>query len=146
MKKNLISLLAVLSLAVPAAAVACEGDHQAAAPAEPKKVTIAELAKLQEKKAVTAVDANGAEFRTKNGVIPGAILLTSSSSFDTTKELPADKASSLVFYCANTKCSASEAAAKKAAQAGYTNVAILPDGLMGWKAAGQKTAQPKPNS
>ena len=34
--------------------------------------------------------------------------------------------------------------AKKAMEAGYTNVAVMPDGIMGWKKAGQPTS--KPNS
>lgn len=141
MKKTLLSFALAFSLAAPAAALACEGEGHAAA--APKKVTIAELAKA---KTSRAVDANNVDFRAKNGTIPGAILLTSSTQFDANKELGADKSQSLVFYCANTKCSASETAAKRAIEAGYTNVAVLPDGLTGWKQAGQKTAPVKPNS
>lgn len=139
MRRILMSLVVSAAL-VPAAALACEGETQASATI--KKVTVAELAKDNKAK---VVDANNTDFRVKNGTIPGAILLTSSSSYDV-KELPAQKDASLVFYCANTMCSASEAAAKRATEAGYTNVAVLPDGLMGWKKAGQKTAPVKPNS
>ncbi|MBL8953640.1 MAG: rhodanese-like domain-containing protein [Myxococcaceae bacterium] len=139
MKRVLMSL-AVAAAMVPAAALAC-GDEMKA-DTQIKKVTVAEVAKDKKAK---VVDANGSDFRVKNGTVPGAVLLTSSSSYDL-KELPAAKDTSLVFYCANTMCSASEAAAKRAAQAGYTNVAVMPEGLMGWKAAGQKTAPVKPNS
>lgn len=140
MKTTLMSLM-LAAVLVPAAALACEGDDMKAQ-SSIKKVTVAQLSK---DKASKVFDANGPDFRVKNGAIPGAVLLTSSSSYDL-KELPTQKDAALVFYCANTMCSASEAAAKRASAAGYTNVAVLPEGLMGWKAAGQKTAPVKPNS
>jgi rhodanese-related sulfurtransferase len=83
------------------------------------------------------VDANGDETRKKMGVVPGAVLLTSSDSFNVS-ELPADKAKELVFYCANTRCGASHEAAEKALTAGYTNVKVMPDGIAGWVKAGKK--------
>ena len=140
MKTTLLSLM-LSAVLVPAAALACEGDNMNAQ-SSIKKVTVAELAKDKQSK---VFDANGADFRAKNGTIPGAVLLTSSSQY-ALEQLPKQKDAALVFYCANTMCSASEAAAKRASAAGYTNVAVLPEGLMGWKAAGQKTAPVKPNS
>ena len=83
------------------------------------------------------VDANGTETRKKMGVVPGAVLLTDSDSFQLS-ELPADKAKPLVFYCANTRCGASHTAAEKALTAGYTNVKVMPDGIAGWVKAGKK--------
>ncbi len=139
MKRVLMSL-AVAAALVPAAAFACDGEMKAESPI--KKLTVAEVAKDKKAK---VFDANSNEFRAKNGTVPGAVLLTSSSSYDL-KELPAQKDASLVFYCANSMCSASEAAAQRASQAGYTNVSVMPEGLTGWKAAGQKTAPVKPNS
>jgi hypothetical protein len=50
---------------------------------------------------VTILDANDTEFRQKNGVIPGAKLLSSSEQYDINKELPAAKDAPLVFYCSN---------------------------------------------
>jgi rhodanese-related sulfurtransferase len=85
-----------------------------------------------------AVDANGAGTRKKLGVIPGAVLLTDSDTYDL-KELPVDKTRPLVFYCANTNCGASHDAASKAIASGYTNVKVLPDGIAGWVKAGKKT-------
>ena len=85
-----------------------------------------------------AVDANGEATRKKLGVIPGAVLLTDSEAFSTS-ELPKDKSKALVFYCANTHCSASEEAAARALTAGYTNVKVLPEGIAGWVAAGKQT-------
>lgn len=136
-------LAAVVAVTVPTAALACEGMEQHHAALEPKKVTVTEVATLTKAKKVTPVDANGQKTRSEKGVIPGALLLTSSGSYDV-KELPADKASKLVFYCANEKCSASTQAAKKALEAGYTDVAVMPQGISGWKEAGQPTS--KPNS
>lgn len=139
MKRTILSLALAATL-VPAAAFACDGDGPQQA-AMPKKATIAEVASWTKEKKATPVDANGAETRTKQGVIPGAVLLTSSSQYDL-KELPANKDAKLVFYCASQKCSASEAAAKRAIENGYTNVAVLPEGISGWKQAGQPTAKP----
>ncbi len=141
---NFKAIALTVALAAPAA-FACDGSENHAEAAQPKKVTVAELAKMTTAKQATVLDANNNEFRAKNGVIPGAILLTSSSSF-AVSELPANKDAKLVFYCANNMCGASHGAAAKAAQAGYTDVAVLPDGLMGWKSAGQKTQSFKPNS
>ena len=134
----------VLTVALAAPAVfACDGMENHTA--ELKKVTVPELAKLTSAKQAVVLDANSNDFRAKNGVIPGAVLLTSSSEF-AVSELPAKKDAKLVFYCVSSKCNASHGAATKAVEAGYTDVAVLPDGLMGWKSAGQKTAVFKPNS
>jgi rhodanese-related sulfurtransferase len=142
LKTNLKTLALAAAFVIPSAAFACDGEnHQASV--EPKKATIAEVAAWTKEKKVTPVDANGKDTRSSQGVIPGAVLLTSSSQYDV-KELPADKTGKLVFYCANQKCGASHAAAKRALENGYTDVAVLPDGIAGWKQAGQPTA--KPNS
>jgi len=50
----------------------------------------------------TIVDANGADFRTHEGIIPGAVLLSSYKAYDVAKELPPAKNTPLVFYCADT--------------------------------------------
>lgn len=160
-KKLLGAVLVAATLAAPAA-LACEGEKHAdgkpcacdkakqAAKADAKSdfklATIAQVADLQKEKKVTVLDANNADFRKQNGVIPGAVLLTHFQNYDAAKELPAAKDAKLVFYCANTKCTASHAAAKKALEAGYTDVSVLPDGLLGWKKAGQPTASVAPRS
>ncbi|XXF78617.1 rhodanese-like domain-containing protein [Myxococcaceae bacterium GXIMD 01537] len=154
MSQKLFGCILAASLAVPSLALACDehakaqkGDTtaQAAKPAV-QTVTIEQVASLQKEKKATVLDANRAEFREKNGIIPGATLLTSFNSYDIARELPATKAQKLVFYCANTQCKASHAAAERALEAGYTDVAVLPDGLMGWKKAGQPTATVTPRS
>ncbi len=148
-KKLLGAVLAAATLAAPAA-LACEGEeHGHAKQAEKKRVTnlsVAQVASLQKEKKVTVLDANGGDFRQQHGVIPGAVLLTHFNQYDAAKELPAAKDAKLVFYCAHLQCKASHAAAKKALEAGYTDVSVLPDGLLGWKKAGQPTASVAPRS
>ena len=51
-------------------------------------------------KQLTAVDCNGDRTRKKLGVLPGAIVVSDEESF-AASELPADKTTKLVFYCAN---------------------------------------------
>ncbi|MGV3625569.1 MAG: rhodanese-like domain-containing protein [Archangium sp.] len=141
MKRIVLSVAIATSFIVPAAAFACEGEaHQAKA--ELSKVTVDQLVALQKDKKATVIDANDMGTRKKYGVIPGAVLLTSSASFEA-KELPADKASKLVFYCSNDLCTASNAAAKRAIENGYTDVAVLSTGVQGWQSAGQKLVKPQ---
>jgi rhodanese-related sulfurtransferase len=142
MKKLMLSAVLAVSALVPSMVLACGGDSTQAS-AEPAKLDVKQLASLTKEKKAVPVDANGKSTRDSEGIIPGAIMLTSSSQYDV-KELPKDKASKLVFYCANDKCGASHGAAKRAMENGYTNVSVLPEGIKGWKAAGQATA--KPNS
>jgi rhodanese-related sulfurtransferase len=86
-------------------------------------------------------DANGPETRAASGIIPTAVLLPSASEYDVAL-LPKDKASAVVFYCANEKCTASHTAAKRAVTAGHTNVAVLGAGIKGWVDAGKSVAKP----
>jgi rhodanese-related sulfurtransferase len=132
-----LAFASLLAVAVPSFTWACDGEDKKASI---QKVTVDQLASLLSSKMVSPVDANGAKTRETWGSIPGAILLTSSSQYDVSKELPADKSQKLVFYCANTRCGAAEGAAKRALEAGYQDVNVLPVGIAGWKEAGQKTA------
>ena len=102
-------------------------------------IQVAELKRLIADKtvALTILDANNESTRNREGLIPGAKKLSSSSGYDVATELPADKASALSFYCANTRCTASHTAAKRAIDAGYSNVTVFSDGIQGWKAAGE---------
>jgi rhodanese-related sulfurtransferase len=86
-------------------------------------------------------DANGAETRQKEGIIPGAKLLSSASAYDVAKEIAAPKTQEVVFYCGGPKCMASHQAASRAVKAGYSNVKVMADGITGWKAAGQPVAK-----
>ena len=51
---------------------------------------------------VTIVDANGAEFRAREGIVPGALRLSNYKTYDADKELPPRKDAKLVFYCADS--------------------------------------------
>ncbi|MFZ9889645.1 MAG: rhodanese-like domain-containing protein [Myxococcota bacterium] len=127
--------------ATPAAANPAKGEFPTLS-VEALAVRMSGSSLMKDPKAVTVVDVNGAQTREKMGVIPGAVLLSSSSSFDM-KVLPADKAASLVFYCSNERCSASKKAAKVASENGYSDVAVLPAGIAGWVDAGFKTTMPQ---
>lgn len=107
-------------------------------PAEGKigKLSVDELAASLDQGNCAVLDANGNKTRRELGKIPSATLLTSFDEYALT-ELPAEKDKQLVFYCSNEECGASHAAAEKALLAGYTNVNILPAGIMGWKDAGK---------
>jgi rhodanese-related sulfurtransferase len=133
MMKHIVSLAAAFALAVPAVALACEGKDGIV------KVSLEEGKDFYQKKQVVFVDANGKETRAKLGTIPGAVLLTSYTEFDASKELPGRKDQKLLFYCANNHCGASYQAAKRAKEQGWTNVAVLPEGIMGWQKAGLPT-------
>jgi len=107
-----------------------------------KLIHVADLAQmLKDSTPPHVLDANNAEFRAKEGVIPGATLLPESHDYSVAL-LPKDKDTTLVFYCANTQCMASHAAAERAVKAGYPHVDVLADGLQGWKKAGQPVAKP----
>lgn len=126
---------------------AAEGasTEQAAKMPEPGEVTVEQLAQWLDAGEATPVDANGEATRESKGHIPSAILLSSSYKYEVAKELPKDKAKNLVFYCGSTSCSASDTAAARAQEAGYTNVRILRVGIAGWLEAG-KTAERLPAS
>jgi len=109
-------------------------------------VTVDELATLLDKtKTTTPVavfDVNGADTRSAKGVIPGAVLLPGAAKYDL-GVLPKQKDATLVFYCANERCGASHTAAKRALEAGFKTVKILPAGIEGWVSAGKPvTKQP----
>ena len=101
-------------------------------------VTVDELTSLLADGKGAAIDANNHATRERQGVIPGATILSHFAKYDLA-ELPADKARPLVFYCANEHCGASHAAADKARNAGWADVRILPAGIAGWRNAGRDT-------
>lgn len=135
---RLLTTTAVLAMLAPAAALACEGHEDK----HVREVTTADAGKLSKENKATFVDVNSQSTRDKYGIIPGALLLTSSSKFDASKELPKSKDQQLVFYCANTQCGASKEAAVRAVTAGYLNVAVLPAGIAGWTEAGLPVTKP----
>ena len=105
-----------------------------------KLIHVTDLKALMEtdKSSLHIYDANAAETRDQYGVIPGATLLNSDDNYDLAL-LPRDKDDKLVFYCANTLCTASHEAARRAVKAGYEDVSVMGDGIRGWKQSGQPT-------
>lgn len=118
-----------------------KGAHAAHAVAQ---TPLAEVRKIVETKSATVLDANGDDTRKEYGVIPGATLLSSSDHY-ALSELPQNKSARLVFYCGGTQCRASDHAAERAAENGYTQVSVMREGIRGWKASGAPT-QPLPQS
>src|SRR5262249_15073815 len=93
---NRLALLSLGLLLVGGLALAAEPQQKF------RLIELPELESLQKASpAATVFDANDTEFREKNGVIPGAKLLSSFDHYDLLKELPADKNAPLVFYCSN---------------------------------------------
>lgn len=107
-----------------------------------KELSVTDVAALLEAKRATVLDANDADTRKEQGVVPGAVLLSSSRDY-AFSELPPAKDTKLVFYCGGTACRASDKAAKRAADAGYADVSVMRAGIRGWKSAGQATATPQ---
>ena len=68
-----------------------------------KLIHVGDLAAMRTstERPVTVLDANGADFRAKEGTIPGARLLSSYSKYEAAEELPPGKDARLVFYCAD---------------------------------------------
>jgi len=68
-----------------------------------RMIEVSDLESMQKdpKSPPTLLDANEPDFREKNGVIPGAKLLSSFDKYEPARELPADKNAPLVFDCAS---------------------------------------------
>ena len=115
-----------------------EASEKAAPATALAELSVPQVAAALKDKSAVVVDANNPETREKFGVVPGAVLLSDHRSYALT-ELPSDKAQPLVFYCGGTQCRASDAAASRAASAGYAKVSVMRDGIKGWVAAGQAT-------
>jgi|SRR5882672_9811782 len=97
-----ILLVAVLALAAGCAKTDQADPPATGAPAEAKlaKLTLDEVDRALAAKEARAVDCNPDSLRKRMGVLPGAIVLSDEESYPVT-ELPADKTTKLVFYCAN---------------------------------------------
>lgn len=134
-------------------AVACNRSSSTSAPStepaaatEEKKIpelAVTDVERLVKDKDATILDANDGDTRKEYGVIPGAVLLAGKDF--ALSALPASKTEKLVFYCGGTSCRASDKAAMRAADAGYSDVNVMRAGIRGWKDAGQATS-PAPQS
>ena len=139
---NVVVGATCFALAILAAkpATACGGNGETAATWQP--LSVAQLsAGLSQKQPFAIYDVNSDKTRQVYGMIPGARAL-SSTQYQPTEELPPNKDALLVFYCANTRCTASHQAADRAIDAGYHHVFVLTEGIAGWLNAGQQVATP----
>ena len=104
-----------------------------------QEVSVQEVQKYVQAKApnVAIVDANNDDARADAGVLPNAILLTSYNQYALT-ELPKDKNTTLIFYCYNSYCQASHAAAHRAISAGYKDARVMKAGIVGWNKLSEK--------
>ncbi len=105
------------------------------------EVSVANVQEMVSAKPVKVVvlDANNEQARAEAGMVPGALKLSSYSQYDLAV-LPADKNTTLVFYCYNSYCQASHMAAARALQAGYKDVRVMKAGIVGWNAANKKAS------
>src|SRR4029079_16673122 len=105
--------------------------------AEFPDITIKDVkAAISSKKAVI-IDVNGTESYHK-GHVPTALNFEAIEG-KLEKVLPKDKNALIIAYCGNPRCGAYQSAAKAASKLGYKNVKHMSAGIMGWKAAGEKT-------
>jgi rhodanese-related sulfurtransferase len=113
-------------------------------PAEGEKyslVSLREARDLRGRAGVFFVDVNEPEVYERYH-IPGSTPVTSEHL---RQFLPKDKQSTIVFYCAERRCYASQAAAREAVKFGYTRVLVMPEGIFGWVNAGLPTEKGPPD-
>jgi rhodanese-related sulfurtransferase len=94
-----------------------------------KTVSPEVLHQMIQKQQVTVFDVNSRQSWLEAHV-PGALHLDPANYTDS--DLPADKESSLVFYCSNPMCRKAPSAARRAKQMGYSNVRVMSAGISGW--------------
>lgn len=135
---SLVFLLAFANLAYAAESKTTSTTVQAKD--ELKLIKAGDLQKMHTdgKSAIYVFDANDNQTREKEGVIPGSTALKGTRDYNLSV-LPKDKTAAVVFYCGGPMCMASHEAAKRAINAGYTKVAVMSDGITGWKKAGYET-------
>ncbi len=103
--------------------------------AELRPMTVADLAGMIERREQVAVIDNNGQESYARAHIPGARWVGHDAV--TASVLPSDRAARVVFYCHNEQCTACHTAARQAIALGYTNVFILPAGIVGWQGAGK---------
>ncbi len=131
------TLLPLLLVVVVGGVFGCTGRD---AQSDFGNVSPDELESLLNAGDAVAVDANGPSMRSRFGTIPDAVLLSDNKTYDPAEELPSQKQRQLVFYCANTMCGAAPTAAQRAKAAGYENVLVMKEGIMGWAKAGKSVS------
>ena len=95
-----------------------------------------ELHQLMQNTPVTVIDVNSRDSWTKARV-PGARNLDPAGY--AASDLPAEKDSTVVFYCSNFLCRKAPNAARRAQQMGYDDVRVMSAGISGWLGASLPT-------
>ena len=98
-------------------------------------LTMQEVSEMLGKPGVYLFDVNDQEIYAEHH-LPGAIHVTDARL---KKYLPRDKNATLVFYCAERRCTGSEMAAREAVKLGYKKVYTMPEGIFGWLKSGRTT-------
>jgi rhodanese-related sulfurtransferase len=99
-------------------------------------ISPAELQRLMQNGPVTIIDVNSPQ-SWLSAHVPGAISLDSVGY--AAADLPANKDSTLVFYCSNFMCRKAPNAARRAEGMGYRNVHVMSSGISGWLSASLPT-------
>jgi rhodanese-related sulfurtransferase len=94
-----------------------------------RSISPADLNQLMQAEPITVVDVNAPE-RWREIHIPGAKNLDPVNF--KAKDLTADKADTVVFYCSNFLCSKGPKAASRAKKLGFQNAMVMSAGIKGW--------------
>jgi rhodanese-related sulfurtransferase len=96
-------------------------------------VSAAHIKKLIDEKATyLLIDARPKRVADE-GMIPTAINISDTEFDKHIDKLPADKATTLIYYCGGLECVLSDKSAEKARKLGYTNVQTYPPGYPEWE-------------
>lgn len=106
-----------------------------ATPEKVKEITPQQLAGLLHS-GVAVIDVNE-DYNYAEAHVPGAIRMDYDSIAP--DRLPAEKSTTVVFYCWSAECPAAEQAAVSAAELGYSDARCMKVGITGWQDAGLPT-------
>jgi rhodanese-related sulfurtransferase len=101
-----------------------------------KSISPDALHQLIDARQVTVLDVNSRQ-SWMTARVPGARHLDPAAY--TERDLPADKTSTLVFYCSGPMCRKAPSAARRAKTMGYDNVKVMSAGISGWLDTGLTT-------
>jgi rhodanese-related sulfurtransferase len=99
-------------------------------------ISLGKLQQLMQRQPVSLLDVNSRQ-SWLTAHVPGARSLDP-MGFDES-DLPADRDSTLVFYCSNFMCRKAPNAARRAKDMGYRNVYVMSAGISGWVGASLPT-------
>ncbi|HEX8926119.1 MAG TPA: rhodanese-like domain-containing protein [Terriglobales bacterium] len=101
-------------------------------------LTMQQVSDMQGKPGVYICDVNDNEIYAQHH-LKGAIHVRDERL---KKYLPKDKNATIIFYCAERRCTGSGIAAREAVKLGYKKVYTMPEGIFGWVRSGRATESP----